>query len=93
MNVNDLSKAYDKYGSDMGRIDYAPDTNKLYLAKMRIDAGGYDAGGAYWGVGDCHIGHMYRCWNDESDIFIRAKNRDEAKKQILKKYPYATFYR
>lgn len=92
-----LEKAYSKYGADIGRGDDTPAdpgvSIKLHLTRMRIDAGGYDTGGAYWGIGD----HMY-CAEGETDtesarIFVRAKNRQDAKAKILRKLPNASFYR
>jgi hypothetical protein len=54
-----LSKAYDQYGSSMGRCGNEPVSGdpqrsaplKFSLQRVRLNAGGYDHGGAYWGIG------------------------------------------
>lgn len=43
-----LSKAYSRYGADMGRRS-ATLLGKLKLQKIAINSQGYDQGGAYWG--------------------------------------------
>ncbi len=57
-----FTKAYDYRGSSMGRRACLGDRKspvKLYLNKVRVDAGGYDSGGAYWGTGE-KVGHLWR---------------------------------
>jgi hypothetical protein len=63
---------------------------KLYLRRVHLNSGGYDTGGAYWGHGmplfvamDCE-GHCY---------FLRARNRNAAKAEILALDYSAIFYR
>ena len=59
-----------------------PDNSKLYLAMVRLDSGGYDPGGSYWGIYQRlyetkpvdHEGHSY---------FFRAASRNEAKQKLL----------
>lgn len=58
-----LTKGFNEYGAFMGRpnIDTCPKsecngqqfsyTGTLYDAHVRLDTGGYDKGGAYWGHG------------------------------------------
>lgn|SRR5574337_180263 len=68
-----------KYGASMGRHNYghiedcAPRTVRLF--HVRLDSGGYDDGGAYWGNGE----PIY-CATDDADYFatIRASNRTHA---------------
>ena len=69
-----------KYGAPMGRSEYGhaaacPDGTVL-LFKVSIDSGGYDPGGAYWG-----IGQQLSCAADGEDNyrrFVRADSRQEA---------------
>lgn len=67
-------------GAPMGRhrYGYAPDAGgKIRLFRVRLDAGGYDDGGAYWGIGEplycaCDQGGEYR-------EFTRAASRRAAR--------------
>ena len=42
-----------KYGASMGRSNYGrlDVARRVRLFRVRLDAGGYDNGGAYWGLG------------------------------------------
>lgn len=67
-----------RYGAPMGRkedtnLDDSPKSVRLF--KVRINGGGYDDGGAYWGVGApiyCAIDQ------DGAQQFVRAMNREQA---------------
>lgn len=50
--IDPLAKVSSIYGAPMGRTSYgtAP-AAKVRLFRFRLDAGGYDKGGAYWGIG------------------------------------------
>jgi len=69
-----------KYGAPMGRhtgpeyID--PDAGPIYLRRVRLNSGGYDAGGAYWG-----LGKPLFCAQDQDGgtVMFRAYDRQEAK--------------
>lgn len=93
-----------KYGAPMGRgsiIEYPTHGSPLlYLRRVPLDSGGYDSGGAYWGLGD----PLYVAFNDEyvergcersGEVFLtfRASTRDDAKQQIRTIYPAARFWR
>tara|TARA_R110000824_G_scaffold242412_1_gene431111 strand:- start:547 stop:828 length:282 start_codon:yes stop_codon:yes gene_type:complete len=82
-----------KYGAPMGRHTgpYHIDTSaKVYLRKIPLDSGGYDKGGAYWGLGQ----PLYEAIDHEGNGFIfRAGNRGEARCHVLQDWPEATFYR
>lgn len=68
-----------QYGAPMGRRRYgsAGDAEKVRLFKVRLDTGGYDDGGAYWGVN--LPGHALYCADsDDYRDFVRALNRAEA---------------
>lgn len=96
-----LSKGYSQWGADMGRHEETPpireehQTIKLHLRRVRIDSGGYDAGGAYWGSswplyqvsGEINNGE------DLVEYYLRAVTRDEAKQLVRRQYPGARFYR
>lgn len=83
-----------KYGAPMGRHtgpNYLETcAGKLYLRRVRINSGGYDDGGAYWGIGQplFHVEDP-----DGNSQFMRAHNRAAAKTKILADWPGATFYR
>lgn len=64
---------------------------KLYLRRVRIDSGGYDSGGAYWGIGR----PLYWAGDDSgaASFFFTAGDRAAAKAECRKRYPAATFYR
>lgn len=82
-----------KFGAPMGRHtgpDYLDTTNRLQLVRIRLDAGGYDAGGAYWG----HHQRLYYAADDcGNSKFFRARDRDHAKAVIRDTFPDARFFR
>lgn len=68
---------------------------KFRLSRIRLDQGGYESDGTYWGTGQ----PLYFYWSEElnpdgetCEDYIRADNREHAKAIILKKYPTARFY-
>ena len=42
-----------KFGAPMGRSNAGekPNNQKVFCRRVPLDAGGYDKGGAYWGIG------------------------------------------
>ena len=103
-----LTECSCKYGAPMGRSAEIPDWVKcfrdeqklvfLHLEKMPlVDGGCYDQGGAYWGCGNAETGGMWAAWlNDERGavrLWIRARNREEAKNKANKGIPNAIFCR
>ena len=86
-------------GAAMGRISSRslPCTPgaKFSVTKMKLDSGGYDKGGAYWGIG----GPLYRAYSEEGngeetqECFIRAENRNAAKRYVASRFIGAKFYR
>lgn len=81
-----------RYGAPMGRRSRNQDcVGKVSLRRIPIDNGGYDRGGAYWGLGQA----LY--WaGDESgalDIFFRSGSRERAKAHVRDLWPDAKFYR
>lgn len=60
-----------RYGAPMGRREYGtnPEPKSVRLFRVRLDSGGYDDGGAYWGGGQA-----LWCATDDADYrrFVRA---------------------
>lgn len=85
-----LSKVSCKYGAPMGRSSDALSdiVGKVHLRRVRLDVGGYDEGGAYWGTGE-PLWHAYTEGTDMSEAFFRAPTRDAAKAKL----PGRSFYR
>jgi hypothetical protein len=63
---------------------------KFYLRRVKLNSGGYDSYGSYWGIGL----PLYEFGDHEalSDT-IRAPNREAAKERIKLRYPNVTFLR
>ena len=63
---------------------------KVTLQRIRLDSGGYDPQGAYWGVGQ----PLYWAATDDGqlDSTFRAYDRDAAKEHVRKTIPGARFY-
>lgn len=64
-----------KYGAPMGRASFGTPENaegKIRVFRVNLDSGGYDDGGAYWGVGAPLF-----CATDGADFrqFTRANGR------------------
>jgi hypothetical protein len=90
-----LPNVSSRYGAPMGRMGKPhvdPDFDgKWSLCRVRLDSGGYDNGGAYWGIG-APLWHA--CTEDgESELFFRAHDRDAAKAHVREANPNARFYR
>lgn len=87
-----LADVSSRYGAPMGRVGGAAlqPEGLVTVVKVTLDSGGYDEGGAYWGLpNDLYMaddGGEYR-------EFLRAKNRAEATKVIQGKFPQAEFSR
>lgn len=83
-----LPEVSTKYGAPMGRPNAAPanwqadpEPRSLRLAKIPLDSGGYDSGGAYWGHSPSHgagRGQQLYCLatrDGEPLAFVRASRR------------------
>jgi len=47
-----LPRVGGRYGAPMGRPSYTLDAQEAAMVqRVTLDTGGYDAGGAYWGIG------------------------------------------
>lgn len=69
-------------------VSYSP---KVTLQRVRLDSGGYDPCGAYWGCGE----PLYWAATDdgELDTTFRAHDRDAAKAHVRTLIPAARFHR
>lgn len=93
-----LSNVSSKYGAPMGRPNVLPDDRlmecKLHLVRLRFVDGDYDEGGAYWGGSYSSI---YWAYGDVGDVaaemFVRARNRNDARVFVRDTLPNAKFYR
>ena len=84
-------------GSAMGRRDHIPSdfitVKKLHLVKLKMSSCGcYDSGGAYWGQGLPMYWAYGESDTEQAEMFMRAKNRENAKAQALARFPSAKFY-
>lgn len=79
-----------KYGAPLGRREYVTDPGAtVYLQKVQMVDGDYDAGGAYWGAGPSPL----YCALNEADtvlLFIRALHWYSARTQLNRMYPGVT---
>lgn len=83
-------------GAALGRVaireeDLATYAGRLHLRRVRLNSGGYDPNGTYFGLGP----PLYWIANEEGTIdeTTRADNRAKAKAAVQKRYPKARFYR
>jgi len=81
-------------GAALGRTDWrqGEPEGKLTLRHIRLDNGGYDNLGTYWGVGE----RLYWCADDGGnvDFNFRARDRESAKEYVRETYyPNARFFR
>ena len=67
------------------------DRQRFHLVRERLDSGGYDSGGAYWGHGSPL--YRYESADSQNEGYLRAADRGEARREVLEIYPGATFYR
>lgn len=73
------TKVYCKYGAPMGRGYSQLTARKVHLARVNLDSGGYDRGGAYWGHGE----PIFVAWDDDGgELYVRAQSREAAKVKI-----------
>lgn len=92
-----------KRGAAMGRNDCHAENRKtplkFYLRKVRLDSGGYDSNGTYFGTGDPlywyadEDGNVDAVLRLDSSFHTIKGERASAKFKIRGKYPNARFYR
>lgn len=65
-----------RYGAPMGRVEERrePEPRSVRLERVRINAQGYDSGGAYWGTGR----PLYMAHGPGYRRFVRAVDREDA---------------
>lgn len=83
-----------RYGAPMGRHTgpnyLETSSGRLHLQRVPLTSGGYDRGGAYWGLG---APLWYVMDQDGNSQFLRARSREKAKESILADWPDARFFR
>lgn len=91
--INPTPDVSSRHGAPMGRRSFpylATEAGKIHLQHVPINSGGYDRGGAYWGLGQ-------RLWfamdQDGNSQYFRARDRETAKAKILVEWPDARFFR
>jgi hypothetical protein len=83
-----LSIAASRFGASLGRSGDALDRDAGNMAARRVtlDPGGYDSGGAYWGIGE----PLWRVFDaDGGQAFFRATNKGGAMAQARKGFAHA----
>lgn len=92
----DLSPAHwggdPRRGAAMGRPDKRADAetrSRFSLRRVRLDSGGYDAGGAYWGIG----APLYWAGSDDgaAEMFFRLD--PATRRQVVAAEPHDELYR
>jgi hypothetical protein len=83
-----LGRAYDPTPTMLKAM---AEPRKFSLQRIRLDSGGYDSGGAYWGYGTPL--YWYQSVDGQAEGFLRATSREKAKAEIRKSYPSAKFFR
>lgn len=85
-----------RYGASMGRGSRLPPdyAGLLRLARVRLDGGGYDRGGAYWGCRE-RGESLYVAWSTDGAAvaFLAAPDRAAARAAILARAPAAIIRR
>ena len=83
-------KRHTPRGAPLGRHDETLTANPVSLRYVRLDRGGYDSHGTYWGVGI----PLWRAQDAEGRVrHVRAVDRDAAKAHVLMHWAGARFYR
>jgi hypothetical protein len=79
-----------KRGAALGRSSHHAETppdfeGRLYIRRVRLNSGGYDRNGTYFGVGE----PIYWCRSEdcEIDFMLRADSRGTAVVKVKRQYP------
>jgi len=96
MSYQELARVSCRYGAPMGRVERYPGPDiepgtRFYLRTVPVDCGGYDRGGAYWGLGQTLYRAVSECGGVE--IFFRAGSRADAKREVRAACEGAIFFR
>jgi len=82
-------------GAALGRATITDEpkdfAGKLSVQRVRLNSGGYDKNGTYFGHGQ----PLYWCANEECtvDFMLRARDREDAVSQVRQDYPNAKIRR
>lgn len=95
MDINERLKndhASSPRGAQMGRLTWAANRTEecqFYLQKVKFEDDCYDLGGAYWGMPE----NLWCAWEKDERVrtFLRAKDYESARAQVLDCYPDAIF--
>ena len=93
--MHKLDTVASSHGAPMGRPGSHPGNEPealVSLQRVRLDSGGYDSAGAYWG----HGRPLYWATDGQPngfERFFRASSRDAAKAKMREGYPDIRFYR
>jgi hypothetical protein len=94
MNKLTLSMRSCKFGAPMGHSNQLPENIylpiKLQMEKLKWIDGDYICDGTYFGGGSGD--YIYCAFSDNVRIFVRAKDRIEAKELVRDLVPNARFY-
>jgi len=84
-----LSKVDCSRGAPMGRYNgnHYLSNRKYWLSIVKLDSGGYDNGGAYWGSGT----HLWVAKYKDFEHFVRADTRLEAVRKFKELYQAIQF--
>lgn len=107
MPISQLPDVSSRYGAPMGRPTQSGFRNRngdwvecavlngaapFYLVRIPLNSGGYDSGGAYWGLGAPLYRFEYSRLSDISG-FVRGRTRDAAKAAVREIHPNARFFK
>lgn len=87
-----------KRGAALGRRTVHGEPNyagKMVLVRVRVDNGGYDKNGTYFGDGGRFSVYWFASADEDQSIegTLWAASREEAKRHVREMYPNARFYR
>jgi hypothetical protein len=86
-----MPKGSMKRGAPMGRGARIDDesTEVTYVQRVRIDSGGYDPCGIYWGISNpLYCGYNP---NTSTEVYARGRTRIEAIEQMQATFPQLVF--
>ena len=80
--MRQTSQVSSQYGAPMGRSSHGAvfSGQKVRLIQLNIDGGGYDDGGAYWGLSK----PLFMAWTEDTEYErnLRANSRKEAAAEL-----------
>ena len=103
-----LPDANTSRGAPMGRSTVRPaelililqeSSFTMYLTEVKLNSGGYDRGGAYWGLsggsGSLFVAHTVVEIMGETQVYkdFYRGSRDKVKAEIREEFPFVRFYR